>query len=122
MSSLSPGQTDRLLAFNGGCNVTSSELKEIVDQRMTDPHVTGRLVCNLKSDAVEQKNNDGRLFKVLWQDDGDYWRCTLTDSTSGKLMAQVDIHENSTVRADLFEPGRITVSPEEGILCVTRYR
>jgi hypothetical protein len=103
--------------------MTSSELKEIADQRMSDPHVVGRVVCNLKNqDMVEQRHHDDRLFNVSWQDDGDYWRCTLADGASGKALAQVDIHENSTVRADLFEPGRVTVSPEDGILCVTRYR
>jgi hypothetical protein len=103
--------------------MTSSELKEIVDQRMADPQVVGRVACNLKShDSVEQRHHDDRLFSVLWQDDGDYWRCTLADSASGKSLAQVDVHENATVRVDIFEPGRVTVSPEEGILCVTRYK
>ena len=37
-------------------------------------------------------------------------------------LVQVDIHENATVRVDVFEPCRVTVSPEEGFLCLTRYK
>jgi hypothetical protein len=104
-------------------NMTSLELKEIVDQRMMDATVLGRIACNLRSkDLVEQRHNDARTFDVSWNDDGDYWRCTVVDHSSGKTLAQVDIHENLTVRVDALEPGRVTVSHEEGILCVTRYK
>jgi len=103
--------------------MTTAELKEIVDQRMMDPTVAGRVACNLRrQDQVEQRHHDDRRFNVSWQDDGDYWRCTLVDQGTGKSLAQVDLHENATVRIDIFEPGRVTVSPEEGILCITRYK
>jgi hypothetical protein len=103
--------------------MTSVELKEIVDQRMADQTVIGRVACNLRSgEVVQQRHHDDRSFEVSWQDDGDYWRCIVLDEGSGKSLAQVDIHENGTVRVDTFEPGRVTVSPEDGILCVTRYK
>ena len=104
--------------------MTTQELNEIVDQRLSDPSVLGRLVCNLRSsDELHQRHNDPRQFSVRWQDCGDFWRCTVTDSENpSRRLAQVDLHENPTVRADVFEPCRVTVSPEEGFLCLTRYK
>ena len=104
--------------------MTSLELHEIADQRMTDPKVLGRLVCHLRSsDPAVQRHHDDRQLSVSWQDSEDFWRCIIfADGDPSHRIAQVDLHENSTVRADLFEPGRITISPEEGILCLTRYK
>jgi hypothetical protein len=104
--------------------MTAQELNEIVDQRLSDPSVLGRLVCNLRSsDEIHQRHNDPRKFAVRWQDCGDFWRCTVTDADAPALrLAQIDLHENATVRADVFEPCRVTISPEEGFLCLTRYR
>jgi hypothetical protein len=104
--------------------MTAQELIEVVDQRMTDPMVLGRLACNLhRSDPVEQRHHDGRRFRVAWHDSGDYWRCTVTsDEDATNRLIQVDIHENATVRVDAFEPCRVTVSTEDGVLCVTRYK
>ena len=104
--------------------MTAQELTEIVDQRLSDPSVLGRLVTNLRSsDDVQQRHHDARNFAVRWQDCGDFWRCTVTDAdTPSHRLAQIDLHENQTVRADVFEPCRVTVSPEEGILCLTRYK
>ena len=104
--------------------MTAAELNEIVDQRLSDPSVAGRLVCNLRSsELVQQHHHDARTFAVRWQDCGDFWRCTITDADApARRVAQIDLHENATVRADVFEPCRVTVSPEEGFLCLTRYR
>jgi len=104
--------------------MTDIELNEIVDQRLSDPSVAGRLVSNLRSEeGIQQRHHDHRTFAVRWQDCGDFWRCTITDADSpAQRLAQIDLHENSTVRADVFEPCRVTVSPEEGFLCLTRYR
>jgi hypothetical protein len=104
--------------------MTSLELTEIVDQRMNDPAVLGRLACNLRrNDPVQQRHHDDRQFSVSWQDSGDFWRCTISSNeNSSRRLAQVDLHENSTVRIDVFEPCRVTVSPEDGILCLTRYK
>lgn len=104
--------------------MTSLELNEIADQRMSDPKVLGRIVCHLRSnDPVVQRHHDDQSYSVQWQDAEDFWRCTISaNGNPSHHIAQVDLHDNATIRADLFEPGRITVSPEEGILCLTRYR
>jgi len=104
--------------------MTSQELLEVVEQRISDPAVLGRLACNLhRSDLVEQRHHDDRTFSVAWEDSGDFWRCTIfATENAARRVAQVDIHENGTVRADAFEPCRVTISPEEGLLCLTRYR
>jgi hypothetical protein len=104
--------------------VTSQELLEIVDQRISDPVVLGRLACNLhRSDLVEQRHSDGRTFGIAWEHSGDFWRCTIFASEDrSHRLAQVDIHDHGTVRVDAFEPCRVTISPEEGLLCLTRYR
>ena len=104
--------------------MTSAELTEIVGQRRSDPSVVGRLACNLRSSAlVEQWHHDGRQLAVSWEDCGDYWRCVITSSDKpAERVAQIDVHEHGTVRVDSHEPCRVTVSPEEGLLCLTRYR
>jgi hypothetical protein len=103
--------------------VTSLELKEIVEERLSDPIVLGRLACNLhRSDLVQQRHHDDRSFSLDWHDYGDFWRCTITSADGAKHVAQVDIHQNATVRVDSFEPCRVTISPEEGFLCLTRYK
>lgn len=104
--------------------MTSLELKEILEHRLGDPTVLGRLACNLhRSDLVEQRHHDGRSFSVDWHDYGDFWRCIISSEDSAhRHLVQVDIHENATIRVDSFEPCRVTISPEEGFLCLTRYR
>jgi len=103
--------------------MTSLELAEIAEQRMSDPSVLGRIACNLRSnELVEQRHRDERTFQVAWQDSGDFWRCTVTDSAAARRLVQLDLHENGTIRVDVFESCRVTASPEEGILCLTRYK
>ena len=103
--------------------MTSLELTEIVDQRMTDPAVLGRLACNLRSnDQVEQRHHDNRRLSAAWQDCGDFWRCIVSDEKGSHRVVQVDLHENSTVRIEAYEVCRVTISPEEGIFCLTRYK
>lgn len=103
--------------------MTREELKGVVEQRMSDPNVSGRIACTLRSkESTEQQHHDGRQFDVVWDNGGDYWRCTILDQNSGARVAQIDIHEDKTSRADVFEPCRVTISWEEDLLCVTRYR
>jgi len=62
-------------------------------------------------------------LSVSWQDSGDFWRCIIfSEENPASRVAQIDLHENSTVRIDVFEPCRLTISPEEGFLCLTRYK
>lgn len=103
--------------------MTSEELKGIVEQRMSDPTVAGRIACTLRGgEGMEQRNRDGREFQVLWENKGDFWRCLIIDRSSASRLIQVDLHENQTTRSDVFEPCRITLSWEEDLLCVTRYQ
>jgi len=122
--SLSFNRSDKLARLHRRNFMTSLELTEIVDQRTTDPAVLGRLACNLRSnDLVVQRHHDNRQLSVAWQDSGDFWRCTISsDRKTAHPLAQVDLHENSTVRIEIFEPCRVTISPEEGFLCLTRYK
>ncbi len=90
---------------------------------MTDPSVLGRLACNLRSnDLVEQRHHDNKQLSTDWRDCGDFWRCTVSEAKAVRPMAQVDLHENATVRIEVYEPCRVTISPEDGILCLTRYK
>lgn len=104
--------------------MTAVELGEIVNQRKQDPNVIGRLACNLRSShPLAQRHEDDRSLNVTWRESGDSWRCTISfEGEQGRSLAQLDIHENATIRVDVHAPCRVTVSPEEGILCVTRYR
>ena len=102
--------------------MTTLDLTEIVEQRMSDPAVLGRIVGHLHHSDIEQRHHDSRTFHVEWNHFGDFWRCTvISDQTSAKL-AQVDLHDQTTVRVDAFEPCRVTISPEENLLCITRYK
>jgi hypothetical protein len=103
--------------------MTVLELTEIVDQRMDDPRVLGRLACNLRSsENVVQRHQDGRSLQVVWKESGDFWRCVISADADSGCLVQVDLHENATVRMEAYAPCRLTISPSEGILCLTRYR
>jgi hypothetical protein len=104
--------------------MTAPELKEIVEQQMDNPCILGRLACNLRSDdLVEQRHHDERKLCVSWANRGDSWRCTIfLDEVTELCLVQVDLHNNSTVRVEAWEPCSITISPEDNLLCLTRYR
>lgn len=103
--------------------MTSAELKLIVDQASPDPAIVGRLACNLRSNApVEQSHKDQRELHVQWQELGGMWRCTITPEGSPGYLARVDLHDGTAVRVEAREPCSITISPDEDLLCMTRYR
>jgi hypothetical protein len=104
--------------------MTSQELAEIVEQRLDEPFTLGRLACNLKSnEGVQQKHHDGKALEVFWRNTGEFWRCTIfLDHETEDCLVQVDLHEDSTVRVESFEPCSVTISPSDGILCLTRYQ
>jgi hypothetical protein len=103
--------------------MTSYELLEIANQRLDDPTVLGRLATNLFSEeSVQQRSKDDRTLTLSWHEHGDLWRCTISDQATDKRIAQIDIHENATTRIDVFEPCRVTISRDEGILCLTRFK
>ena len=86
--------------------MTAPELKEIVEQQMDHPWTLGRLACNLRShELVEQRHHDERKLHVLWRNTGDFWRCTIfLDEVTELCLVQVDLHDDSTVRVEAFEP------------------
>ncbi len=101
--------------------MTPLELHEIVDQRMNDPRIFGCIVSNLRSSqAAEQRHHGDGKLKIEWRDCGDFWQCTIADDGQAKPLANVDLHENATVRIETFAPCRVTISHEEGFLCLTR--
>lgn len=102
--------------------MTLGELKEIVDQRSNQPSVLGRLACNLHSNECEQRHSDGRNLAVQWENFGGFWRCIVSSPGAQGHLAKVDVHDNATVHVEACEPCSITVSPEDGVLCLTRYR
>ena len=104
--------------------MNSEELKEIVDQQMDSTFVLGRIACNLYSnDTVEQRHHDKRDFEVYWRKAETFWRCTIFLGKDSELcLAQVDLHDDLTVRVESFEPCSITISPKDRILCLTRHR
>ena len=104
--------------------MNTEELKEVVNQQLDDPFVLGRIACNLRSnDGVEQRHHDKRDFDVFWRRSDAFWRCTFfLDQDTELCLAQIDIHDDATVRVESYEPCSITISPEDGILCLTRLR
>jgi hypothetical protein len=103
--------------------MTSAELKQIVDQPTPDPAIVGRLACNLRADQpLEQNHKDQTQLHVHWQELGGLWRCTITPEGSPSYLARVDLHDGTAVRIEAREPCAITISPDDDLLCMTRYR
>jgi hypothetical protein len=104
--------------------MTTAELKEIVEQKMNDPWILGRLACNLRdNDLVEQRHHDKRNLIVYWRETIEFWRCTIfLDEEEDLCLAQIDLCNDSTIRVEVFEPCSVTISPQDGLLCLTRYR
>jgi hypothetical protein len=101
------------------------ELTEIVRQGIDEPSTLGRLACNLKDrdGRAKQKHHDGRTLEVMWNERPDFWRCTIfLSAETDDCLAQVDIHNDSTVRVETWEPCSITIDPGEGILVLHRIR
>lgn len=104
--------------------MTPAELKEIVEQEMHHPDILGRLAYPLRNDKlVEQRHHDGRDLDVIWRNAGDSWRCTIfLDRATDLCLVQVDLRTDSTVRVEAYEPCSVTISPQDDLLCLTRYR
>lgn len=104
--------------------MTEEELSQVVDQPAVDPRVLGRLACNLRQEgSARQHNYDGNTLTLTWKEMVDVSRCCISLAGEKRtLLAQVDVHENATVMVEVYAPCRVTVSPEEGFLCLTRFR
>ncbi len=99
-------------------------LETIVQQRLDQPSVLGRLACPLRrDDLVAQQHHDGKLLDVVWRNRGDHWRCTIfLNKATDLALAQVDVHSDRSVRVEAWEPCSVTVSPGENLLVLTRYQ
>ena len=102
--------------------MTQLELNEIVDQKMRDPQISGCIVSNVRGDrTTEQRHRDQSKLGIAWHDCGDFLRCTImANDDLRRPVAQVDLQENATVRIETFQPCRVTISHEEGFLCLSR--
>lgn len=103
--------------------MTGEELSEIVDGPLVNPRVLGRLACNLRDEAsLHQHNFDDRTLTLAWKEMPDVSRCIVSFAGEGQRLAQIDIHENATVSIETSAPCKVTVSQDEGFLCLTRFR
>lgn len=50
------------------------------------------------------------------------WRCTITPEGSPSYLAPVDLHDATAVRIETRESCATTLSPDDDLLCMTRYR
>ena len=84
----------------------AEELQSLVEQNLESPFILGRIISRLrKDDAFVQKSKDGRSFDLFWRNVGPYWRCTIfLDEESEDALAQIDIHDDGTVRTELHDP------------------
>ncbi len=97
--------------------MTQLDLNEIVDLAMKDPRISGCIVSNLHGDQSAERHRGQETLSLSWYDRGDCRRCTIVaEERSAKMVAQVDLGENATLRVDAFRPCRITVAHEEGFL------
>ena len=99
-------------------------LETIVQQRLDQPSILGRLACALRqNDLVSQQHHDGKVLNVVWRNRGDHWRCTIfLNQATDLALAQIDLHTDGTLRVEAWEPCSVTVSPGEDLLVLTRYR
>ena len=99
------------------------ELSQVVDRLMNDARVEACIACELYSGpGVERHCLEGRIVDAEWHEHVGFWRCTFTiQSTSRTVAAQVDLHDNGTVHTMVFLPCQVTVSPSEGLMCLSLY-
>lgn len=105
-------------------NMPASVLKQIIDQHRGEPGLIGSLACHLRqSDPVEQQHRDGREFEVCWRRRATHDRCTVfVAKGSEDCIAQIDLHDDKTVRVEAHEPISVTVDPKMNVLVLVRFR
>jgi hypothetical protein len=99
----------------------NSLLKQIVEQRLNEPGVLGRLACRLReNDAVEQQHHDGRKLGIKWRERPGHWRCTVfANQHTDESIVQVDLHSDGDIRIESHEPVSVHVSLQNNLLCIT---
>lgn len=103
--------------------MAKSVLRQIVEQRLDEPGVLGRLACHLRRDEpVEQQHHDGQKLQVYWRERAGHWRCTIfLDEKTDLCLTQFDLHDDGTVRVESWEPCSVTVDPKMDVICVVRF-
>jgi len=99
-------------------------IEQIIDQHRDRPDLVGSLACHLgQSTPVAQQHRDGREFEVFWSQKTGFLRCTIfIEKGSENCIAQVDIHEDKTIRVEAHEPVSITIDPKIDVLVLVRIR
>ncbi len=102
--------------------MTQLELNEIVEHALNDARISGCIASNFREDlAAAERHRDGEKLSIRWHDRGDGRRCTIfAGEVQPYPLAQVDLGENASLRIETFAPCRVTVSQEEGFLCLSR--
>ena len=101
-----------------------SVLKQIIEQHADEPRLAGSLACHLRqNEPVEQHHRDGRELGVYWRERAGHWRCTVFAARcSDHCIAQVDLHDDKTVRVEVHEPASIAINPQLGVLVLVRFK
>lgn len=104
--------------------MAKSVLEQIIDQHRAEPGLVGSIACHLRrSEPVAQQHQDGREFDVLWSQKPGYARCTVfVAKGSENCIAQIDVHDDGTVRVEAHEPVSVTVDPGVNVLVLVRFR
>lgn len=102
--------------------MTDLTLQEIIEQGLQSDGILACLACHLMDDdSVVQSHRDDLHLKVYWRQRQNHWRRTIfPDVAMDICFAQIDIHDDGTVRVESSEPCSIQVSREDDVLCVTR--
>jgi hypothetical protein len=103
--------------------MADSILKQIIGQHMKEPGLIGSLACHLyQNEPMTQQHRDGREFEVYWRQLPGYWRCTVfIAKESEDCIAQIDLHDDQTVRMEAHEPISVTIDPKLNILALVRF-
>ena len=98
------------------------DLNEVVEQNFSNPSVLGRLACFLRrNEPIAQRHHDHRELDVFWRHRDGHWRCTIfLNKGTDACLAQVDVHDDGTIRVEAYEPCSITISLGKELLCLTR--
>ena len=102
--------------------MTQVELSEIVEATMSNPRVSACIAGNFREDrATAEGHRAGGRLTMTWQDRGDCRRCTIVSEEGvPQTVARIDLSEDATVRLETYVPCRMTISKEEGFLCLSR--
>lgn len=104
--------------------MADSILEQIINQHKNEPGLIGSLACHLRqNEPVAQQHQDEREFEVYWQQKMGHWRCIIfIAKESEDCIAQIDLHDDQTVRVQAHEPISVTIDPKLNLLVLVRFR